>query len=205
MIVKIHRTVAFFLLIFIVLHLGSHLLSLAGPQAHLATLPQIRPLYRGRITEPLLLALLGVQIVLGFMLVWRRHRMGIDAGWGRLQIASGLYIAFFLTMHVSAALFARYGNHLDTNFWWPASTLAHPTLRYFFYPYYFLAVTALFVHIAAALHFHGRHPKLIRAVALTGPVIALLILAGIGGWLHDFRVPAPYMDAFTTYMGASSL
>jgi hypothetical protein len=194
-IVKAHRTVAVVLIAFLFLHLSSHLISLAGPQAHLTTLPLIRPLYRSSFTEPVLIALLGVQIGLGLMLAWRRRKVGIDHIWGKLQIISGLYIIFFVLLHTSAAFFARYGNQLDTNFWWPASTLAHPTLRFFFYPYYFLGVTALSIHLAAALHFRGSDKAIVRLVALSGPFMALLILAGVGGYLHRFVVPAPYMDA----------
>jgi hypothetical protein len=198
MIVKAHRAVAFVLIAFIILHLASHLLSLAGPQRHLSTLPLIRPIYRGSFTEPVLIALLVVQIGLGLTLAWQRRKVGIDRAWGRLQIASGTYIAFFILVHTSAALSARYGSHLDTNFWWPASTLAHPIMRFFFYPYYFLAVVAVFSHLAAALHFRGTRSSLVRLLALSGPVIALLILAGFGGLFHQFSVPSPYLAAFDT-------
>lgn len=200
MILKAHRWNAILLVLFLAIHFGSHLGGVLGPSVHAAVLEGVRPFYRSAIIEPLLFAALIAQIMLGLALVWRRRSIGIDRSWGLTQIASGLYIATFAIVHGSSALFARYANQLDTNFWWPASTLAHDDLRYFFYPYYFLGVVAIFAHLASALHFRSVRAEVVRTLVLAGPLVALIVLSGFGGWYRDFLVPSVYMDALNAYV-----
>ncbi|QZD96016.1 hypothetical protein [Qipengyuania gelatinilytica] len=200
MTVKLHRWNAVLLLFFLVLHFGTHFAGLLGPQVHGDALEAATKLYRIGFVEPVLLGAFAMQVVLGIALVRKRKKAGIEKGWGTIQVVSGAYLAMFITVHALSALFARYANGLDTNFWWPASTLAHSELSYFFYPYYTLAVCALFAHLAAALYYGSGQAKSARALLVAGPVVALLIIAGFGGWFRDISVPAEYMGAFQNYI-----
>lgn len=204
MIRKLHRLTGIILAAFIAIHLISHLAALLGPEAHLAALRAVRPIYRSAPVEPLLLASLLGQLALGMMLLRQRRRIGIEPGWGTAQIASGLYVALFITIHATSALYARYVNHLDTNFWWPASTLAHPGLRYFFYPYYFIGVIAVFVHLAAALHYRAASTALVKGLLIAGPVMGLLLLSAFGGWTHKVAIPPAYSNALEANLGLKS-
>ena len=199
MVRKAHRWNAVLLGSFLAVHLVSHIFGVLGPDSHSLVLNVVRPLYRNALVEPLLLAAFAVQIGLGSALVWKRATTGIDRGWGMVQIISGIYLALFILAHTSSALFARYANDLDTNFWWPASTLSKIQLGIFFYPYYFLGISALFAHLAAALHFRSAPIDIVRGLAATGTLIAVIVLSGFGGWYREFSVPVEYMKAFETY------
>lgn len=155
-----HRALAIVLLAFILLHLSTHLMAFWGPDAHSAMLKRVRPIYRGGWIERGLLAAFALQIVLGIrLLVYRWPDRGHSL-WSWLQIISGGIIAIFVVIHASAAVMARRSG-IDTNFYWPAGTLVIAPLKYGFAPYYALAVSAVFVHLAAALHLQAgcvRHP-----------------------------------------------
>ena len=195
MLVKAHRRNAMLLLVFLCLHFGTHLAAPFGPKAHAVVLEVARTLYRPHIIELLLLASIVVQMILGIALVIRRLRLGMDRRWGSIQVGSGMYLLAFLSIHVSAALSARYQSGLDTNFWWPASTLAKATTASFFYPYYFLAISALFLHFAAALRFRTTSKRTVWGLVVTGPLLAFVILSGYGGWFRELVVPQSYQQS----------
>lgn len=199
MVLRLHRTIGLILILFIALHFGTHFRAAAGPEPLAKLLDLVRPLYRGSVTEPLLLAGLLAQVLLGTVLAARRLRRGVDRGWGIAQLASGLYLGMFIVLHAGSALFARNVNHLDTNFWWPASTLAHASARYFFYPYYTLAILAVFTHLAAALRFRGAPRILVWVFLLSSLPVAWVVLSAYGSEAYRHRIPEPYMDALDRY------
>lgn len=101
-----HRLSACVLAAYILLHLGNHLVALAGAHAHIAYMEAIRPLYRHAVVEPVLLACVLFQCGSGIWMVlqqWEK-RYGLVA-W--LQAGSGIYLALFLLFHVGAVLFGR--------------------------------------------------------------------------------------------------
>jgi hypothetical protein len=77
---------------------------------------------------------------------WRRRRGAVS--W--LQAGAGAYLGFFLLVHVGAVLYGRVSLSLDTNFYFAAAGFHVPPFPYFFAPYYFLGVAALFTHLGAA-------------------------------------------------------
>lgn len=168
-----HRWVAAALGLFLLVHLGNHAMLLFGPVAHQAAQATLRPLYRGAWVEPLLIGLFAVQIALGLLLARRR---GLGRGWAAVQVASGLYLAFFLVQHVPAVLLARAATPpVETDVRFAASVLKGPSALYFA-PYYALAITALATHLAAALHFRGRA---LPALPAAGLLAGLAIVAGL--------------------------
>ena len=176
----LHKTNAKILGIFILLHLGNHLVLLLGRQAHLEVIEWVRVLYRPWFIEYPLFLLFAAQIVLGVTLIVKRGRP--TNGWAWVQVLSGCYIAFFLLQHLSAAVMARVMHDIDTTTYWAASVVSKPPFVYYFFPYYVLAVFAMFAHAAAALRFaaYPKPPSLFhKALPPIGLVLGLAIVTSL--------------------------
>jgi len=192
---KIHRTSAVILLVFIIAHLTNHLAALQGVETHTTMLRALRTFYRNPIAETVLLLAALLQVVTGLVLAYRgRHtRRGF---WPRLQIWSGIAIAAFLLQHVPAVMVGRYLQQLDTNFYFAAAVLQGGLYKYYFFPYYFAGLSAVFVHLAAALRLR-MYPGHARSLAVAlliaaGIVAATLILLCFGGAFYEIHLPAGY-------------
>jgi succinate dehydrogenase/fumarate reductase cytochrome b subunit len=180
---QVHRTSAWILAIFGVLHLLNQTLAVAGPEAHQAGLELWRWAYRGPLTQPLLLMTAAFHAVTGLRLWWlARHTPALR--WQRL---TGLYLTLFLVAHPAAALYQRTVVGLDSNFYWAAAVLRWPFVLWFA-PYYTLGVVSFVVHIALATKVARPLPALLFALALAG-----LILSGLSGALGDARIPPAYL------------
>jgi hypothetical protein len=199
----VHRSSAMFIAAFALAHLANHLVALSSIGAHIAVMETLRMVYRHGLVEAVLLTCVTIQVLSGAWLVLRRwnQRKGKMA-W--LQAGSGAYLAFFLMVHVSAVLFGRSVLGLDTNFYFAAAGFHVPPYQYFFAPYYFLAVLALFTHLGCVAYWRvGPRPRAARMLALAlpmaaGSVIALLIVLSLAGLLRPLDVPAKYK---ATYAG----
>ncbi|WP_147328106.1 MULTISPECIES: hypothetical protein [unclassified Duganella] len=184
------------------LHLFNHLLAIGSPEAHIHFMEAFRAVYRNRVVEVILLLCVASQVGSGLTFVrrrWRDRHEGLDL----LQLGSGLYLAFFLLVHVGAVLAGRMQLGLDTNFYYAAAGLHVLPYRYFFMPYYFLAVLAITVHLARALHWlaHDRLGAGAMRIATTllmvsGFTAATLIVAAFSGALYEVTVPAKYLATF---------
>lgn len=121
----------------------------------------------------------------------------------RVQAFSGGYLAYFLAVHVGAVLFGRTVLNLDTNFYYAAVGMHVSPFQYYFVPYYFLAVVAIFGHIACAIHWLTRD-NLNQAtrsyvgytVLVMGVVTATLIVAAFAGVFYDIDVPQKYQATY---------
>jgi len=195
---KIHRIMASFLGLFILLHFGVHLSAFGGHEWHIKSLSVVQILYRNWLIEPILIIAILAQIYTGVGFIRRRLRLRRKTVWHWAQIISGGYIAFFMLNHMAAALMAQYIFALDTNFYWAAGTLTVYPLMYFFAPYYFLGVLSLFVHLACVLHFKGR--KMAGAIAAFGAGLGMVILLPFTGWLFEINLPAAHQDYFANYL-----
>lgn len=198
---SLHRASAFVLIAYTLLHIGNHLTALQSVTTHIAVMNALRVVYRQPLIEGLLLLCVFSQIVSGLGLAIR--------GWGaitgrvaRLQAVSGIYLALFLLVHVSAVLLGRMMLGLDTNFYFAAAGFHVPPFAWFFAPYYTLAVLALFAHIGCALYwqFHGSAPQRAK-LGLAGALIAgtaasLAISLSLAGKLQPVRIPAEYMAPY---------
>lgn len=197
----LHKTSAILIIAFACLHITNHLASLAGVPSHIAFMEVARKLYRHPIIEIPLLFCVAFQVGSGLWLVIRgwKERQGWLA-W--LQAISGTVLAFFLLVHVGAVLYGRIVLNLDTNFYYAAAGFHVPPNQFFFGPYYFLAVLALFTHLGCAaywlLHASTRSIRLL-AVALpmlVGGAVALLIVLSLAGKLQPVEVPAKYKATY---------
>ncbi len=191
----LHRTSAILITAFAIVHLANHLASLSSVASHITFMEVARGIYRQPAIEVLLLFCVAIQVVSGLRLVvsaWTQRRGRI--AW--LQAIAGAYLGFFLLAHVSAILFGRTVFNLDTNFYFAAAGFHVHPYQFFFAPYYFFAVLALFTHLGCALYWQAKS-NVARKLAITlpillGSVIALLIVLSLAGSLKPVEVPEKY-------------
>jgi succinate dehydrogenase/fumarate reductase cytochrome b subunit len=197
----LHRSSACVLIVFAILHIGNHLAALHGIHTHLAVMEALRGIYRRPAVEVLLLFLASFQAVSGLAMVVR----GWAARHGRvawLQALSGTYLAIFLVVHVGAVLFGRSALGLDTNFYFAAAGFHVPPYGWFFAPYYFLAVLALFAHLGCAFYWwqRARAPRRARAglfaALVAGSIASLAICLSLAGLLRPVFIPAEYKATY---------
>lgn len=112
-------------------------------------------------------------------------------------------MAYFLLVHLGAVLFGRVVLKLDTNFYFAAAGIHAPPFQFYFLPYYFLAVVAVFGHVACAIHWliRNRFSSATRnrfgyAVLVIGTSIAALIVTALAGGFHPVEVPKAYMATY---------
>jgi hypothetical protein len=198
-----HRRSAAVIVLFAFFHIINHLVSLAGVDAHLRWMDGARIVYRQPFVETLLLTCAAFQVGSGLWFVARgwKARRGLMA-W--VQALSGAYLAFFLLAHVGAVLYGRAILHLDTNFYYAAAGFYVPPFGFFFAPYYFLAVLALFTHLACAAYWQLQEKTPgVRSLAFVTPVAvgavaALLIVLSLSGKLRPVDPPAKYKATYLT-------
>ncbi|MGO8952069.1 MAG: hypothetical protein ACLPWS_09475 [Rhodomicrobium sp.] len=99
-----HGAVALVILVvFLGAHLANHLTGLAGPDTHTAVMKTLRHVYRSPVAEPILLMGFLFLIVSGSYMAWKLTGK-VTGGFRTFQIASGVYLIFFLISHVNAVL-----------------------------------------------------------------------------------------------------
>lgn len=196
---KLHRTNAKILGIFIVLHLANHTALLISRQTHLELIERLRVFYRPWFIEYPLYFLFALQIIIGVVMIARRGKPSNKWAWA--QVLSGGYIAFFLLQHMSAAVMARAMHDFETTTYWAASVVSKAPFVYYFFPYYVLAIFAMFTHVAAAMRF-SIYPKpastLHKALPVVGLVLGVAIVTALSLGSAVEMPPAlqTYLDSF---------
>jgi hypothetical protein len=195
-----HRCLAIVLGAFILSHLAVHLSALAGEAAHVATLDAVQWIYRNPVGESLLVIAILAQVITGV----RRVRWSRTGFWARAQILSGGWLVVFLILHTGAALYTHHIYGLETDFRWAAGSLSFVPIRYGFAVYYFLAVLAVFVHIAAAVHFGWRRAPRALVVSLpaAGALVGALIVATFSGMFYPIDVGEDVTRYYTVILRA---
>lgn len=195
---RLHYFSGLAIALFAGLHLLNHLVAIAGAESHLALMDMLRLGYRHRLGEPLLLAAVGIQVASGITLFFRTRKTAMSF-WDQLQRWSGLYLALFLGVHLSAVLSGRFVLHLDTNFYFGVAGLNTFPFNLFFVPYYGLAILALFSHIAAIHHKKMTHSLLglspegqAKGIVLTGMLVLIATFYGLTAHFHGVEIPAAY-------------
>ena len=195
---KAHYFSGILIAIFVGLHLINHLVSLAGIEAHQDLMDSLRIVYRNPVVEALLLLAIGFQIITGLRL-FRKQRKLRPQGYAKLQGWTGLYLALFSIIHVSAVLAGRWLLRLPTDFYFAAAGLNTFPTALFFVPYYFLGVFSVFGHLAA-VHAQKMKRSLFGLSAIqqanilvsVGVVVGLCILYGFTGGFQGIAVPTEY-------------
>ncbi|MDO8907971.1 MAG: hypothetical protein Q7W55_05650 [Pseudohongiella sp.] len=183
-------------------HLFNHLLAIGGIDTHIAFMESFRRLYRQPVVEVLLLISVIFQIGSGIYFIkarWGQRRNVFE----RLQAVSGGYLAFFLLNHVGSVLFGRAVFDLDTNFFFAAAGIHVSPFQYFFIPYYFFAVVAIFAHLACAFYWLTREQLDLTvrtrggyAIIILGAFLSLLIVLAFSGVFYPVDIPAEYKATY---------
>ncbi len=195
---RIHRSSAVIIMIFALLHISNHLFAISGVANHIAVMNSLRVIYRNPFVEILLLCAVVVQIITGLRLFWTGgNKRSSFLDW--VQAFSGLYLAFFLVIHVSAVLVERNVFRLDSNFYFAAAGLLRFPLLLFFVPYYFLSVAAIFTHLGCGLRrammarrAEGLGSRMAYLMMLMGIIIAGIIVATFSGLFYEIVLPTEY-------------
>lgn len=195
---RIHYISGITITIFVVLHLFNHLYSLFGANAHIELMNDLRLIYRNIIVEFILLFSVAIQLFSGIKLFLKKRKVAINF-FDKLQIWTGLYLAFFLLMHLSAVLSGRIILGVDTNFYFGVAGLNTFPLNLYFIPYYGLAITSFFGHISA-VHYQKMKSKLFGidpikqsyAILIIGILLTLIILYGLTNGFNGVEIPKEY-------------
>ncbi|WP_193161912.1 hypothetical protein [Microbulbifer hainanensis] len=198
----LHRLSACVIGAFVIVHVFNHLLAVQGIDAHIDFMESFRHLYRQPAIEALLLGCVLFQICSGVLFI--KNRWGQRRGfYDRLQAISGGYLAFFLLNHVGAVLYGRSLLHLDTNFYFAAAGIHVPPFQFYFVPYYFLAVVAVFSHLACAAHWLTRARLTQKgrnwigcAIISCGAAVSLIIILALSGSLYPVDIPGEYKATY---------
>lgn len=140
------------LALFVGPHIGNHLAGFWSGQVHIALMKVVRHVYRDDIVQPVLLALIGFQILSGAVLVQRRMRMPDDI-FGTVQTMCGAYVGIYFLAHMTAVFAARYAE-IDTNWTWltrPIDSLLASLFKLRLIAHYWAGPIAIVAHVACGL------------------------------------------------------
>lgn len=195
---KLHYFSGLTITVFVGLHLMNHALSLCSPEKHIAWMNTLRILYRNPAIETLLLLAVLLQIGSGLKLFKDKYKT-VASTFEKLHLWSGLYLAFFLVVHVGAVLVVRFYLHLDTNFYFGVAGLNTFPFNLFFIPYYGLAISSFFVHLACihqqkmkqAIAGVSVHRQALLILAF-GCLLTLVLLYGLTNRFRGVPIPKAY-------------
>lgn len=192
---KLHYFAGVFILLYTSLHLFNHLLSIVHIQTHIDFMEVFRVIYRNIFVETLLLISILFQIISGIILFIKKRKMA-QVFFDKLQIYTGLYLAFFFLMHISAVLVGRFVLKVDTNFYYGAAGLNTFPHLLFFIPYYGLAILSFFGHLSAVhtqkmkKKFLGFSSKQQAYMILgIGAIVTIIIFIGM---TYNVNIPNKY-------------
>lgn len=195
---KLHYLSGLTITIFIAIHLFNHSLSIFGAERHIEVMNTLRLFYRNMFVETILLVAVLTQIVSGLKLFIAR-RKSVTSLVDKLQLWSGLYLAFFFIIHLAAVTGGRLVLHLDTNFYFGVAGLNAFPFNLFFIPYYGLAILSFFGHIAAIhtkkmkQNILGVSPhKQAVTILVFGIILTLVIFYGLTNHFNGVNIPKEY-------------
>ncbi len=195
---RIHYISGLTLSIFIGLHLTNHFYSIFGAGRHIELMNILRNFYRTSFFETVILITVFVQISSGLRLFVEKRKK-VKAAFEKLQIWTGLYLAIFLIIHLTAVFTGRLYLHLDTNFYFGVAGLNTFPLNLFFIPYYGLAIMAVFGHIAS-IHARKMNQTIFgltpdnqsKLILITGFLFTGLIFYGLTNHFNGVAIPTAY-------------
>lgn len=183
---------------FVFLHLLNHSFSIFGAEKHIKVMNYLRIFYRNIFVETILLSAVSVQIISGIKLFVSKRKIATTF-FDKLQVWSGLYLAIFFVIHLTAVFSARIFLHLDTNFYFGVAGLNTFPFNLFFAPYYGLAIMSFFGHLSAVHNskmnrtVFGLTPKNQAFVILAfGLILTLVIFYGLTNHFNGVQIPSEY-------------
>lgn len=193
---RIHHYSGMTIALFVTLHLTNHTVSLMGIEKHIEVMTQLRKIYRNIFAEVLLLSAVSVQIFSGIQLYRSRFKTA-KGFYEKLQLWSGLYLAIFFVIHLTAVMVGRFILKLDTNFYFGAAGLNRFPFNLFFIPYYSLAIFSFFAHIASVHHNKMKERnrnarKQSRLIIIVGVVMVFMLMYGLTNGFNGIALPSEY-------------
>lgn len=195
---KIHYISGLTITLFVGLHLFNHSLSVWGADIHIEMMNTLRVFYRHIIVETILLIAILIQIVSGLKLFKNNRKIAVSY-FEKLHIWTGLYLAFFFIIHLSAVLGGRLFLQLDTNFYFGVAGLNSFPFNLFFIPYYGLAILSFFGHVAAIHNKKmkksvlGLKPNQQSTLILAlGFILTIFIFYGLTNHFKGVTIPKEY-------------
>ncbi len=199
---KLHRISALLIGVFVLFHLINHMFILGGVAQHINFMNSFRVIYRNILMESVLLTCVIFQVSSGIYFVWKRRGQREDFI-DKAQAISGLYLAFFFLNHVGTVLFGRLFTDLDTNIYYGIAGFHVTPFQLYFVPYYFFAVVAIFIHIAAAFNWLTRkkiteilRKRLAYSIVAIGAIISMLLMLGFSGTFNEVIIPSEYRATY---------
>jgi hypothetical protein len=176
------------LLLFVGPHIANHLAGFWNGPVHIEIMNAVRRVYRDDIVQPMLLTLIGFQILTGTVLVGRRMRMPSDF-LGTIQAMSGVYVGVYFLAHVTAVFAARHAG-TDTNWNWltrPHDSMLVSLSNLRLIAHYWVGPIAIVTHVACGLRMillqrdtsPAAADRLALALITAGVVISSVILAAL--------------------------
>src|SRR6266516_2511944 len=168
------------LLLFIGPHIVNHAADFWNGSVHIAIMNVVRRVYRDDIVQPVLLALIGFQILSGTALVRQRMRMPSDF-LGTVQTMSAVFVGVYFLAHMTAVFATRHAG-TDTNWIWLTRpndsmlvSLSPSNLRLI--AHYWVGPIAIVAHVACGLRMVLLQRDL--SPATTNRIALALITAGV--------------------------
>jgi hypothetical protein len=191
----VHGVAGAIILVYVLFHLTNHLLGLFGPDVHAAVMKTGRLVYRSSVIEPILVALMLFQVVVGARLAWRWSSLPVDAI-RVFQIGSGVYLAAFILTHLNSALIsARAVHHIETNWAWASGApigLIHDGWSIRLVPHYALGVFFVLAHLCSGLRgvliAHGVGETSVNRIWAGGLVVSALVSVAIMSGLCGVQI-----------------
>jgi hypothetical protein len=147
-------TGATIVVIFLVWHLANHVLAIWSLDTNKQVMELLRAWYRADLVQPVLIALLGWQLVTGLRLLWAKVARAGDI-YSSIQTASAAYLLVYIPSHLIAVfILGRWFLGVDTTFAWASgapSGLLLDAWNVRLIPHYSLAVLFVISHLAMGL------------------------------------------------------
>ena len=195
---KIHYISGLIVTVFVGLHLLNHSSSIFGADRHIEVMNTLRLFYRNIFIETILLLAVLVQIISGLKL-FKTNRKTATTQFDKLHIWTGLYLAIFFIIHLSAVLSGRFFLHLDTNFYFGVAGLNSFPYNLFFIPYYALAILSFMGHIASIHSKKMKHTifglspnKQSITILSFGLILTIVIFYGLTNQFNGVTIPKEY-------------
>lgn len=195
---KLHFFSGMLIALFVFAHLVNHMFSIVSAEKHIEVMKALRVVYRNPIAETVLLTCVLLQIISGIKL-FRRNRKLATSFFEKLHVWTGLYLAFFLVIHVAAVLAGRFILHLGTNFYFGVAGLNSFPSMLFFIPYYGLAIIAFSGHVASV---HAKKMKKIllglsplkqsMIIFVFGIITTVVLFYGLTNHFRGVEIPSEY-------------
>jgi len=180
------------------MHLSNHAFSIFGAEKHIEIMNLLRSFYRNVLIETILLGSVLVQIISGLNLFKAKKETAVLI-FEKLLIWSGLYLAIFFAIHVSAVLVGRVFLKLDTNFYFGVAGLNSFPYFLFFIPYYSLAIISFFGHVAG-IHYKKMNNHILglsvinqsKTILVFGVCLTMVIMYGLTNHFKGVNIPKAY-------------